>query len=146
MLPYNIRSMCCGMAVQVEPSHQYFLTICCCVTDGSRGAVWQMASGSAYEAKICDWIPPSRKKLLPLMFVDGYRTFMETKQWILAQWGGGLCISGMATATWKTSHVLDGYAQLHTTKNEWRVSPSAHSHESANADDYAEKQCFIAEN
>ena len=28
-----------GMAVGVEPSHQYSVTFCCHVTDGSRGAV-----------------------------------------------------------------------------------------------------------
>ena len=28
-----------GMAVEVEPSHQYSVTFCCCVTDGSRGAI-----------------------------------------------------------------------------------------------------------
>ena len=28
-----------GMAVEVEPSHQYSVPCCCCVTDGSRGAV-----------------------------------------------------------------------------------------------------------
>ena len=27
------------MAVEVEPSCQYSITFCCCVTDGSRGAV-----------------------------------------------------------------------------------------------------------
>ena len=27
-----------GMAVEVEPSHQYPITCCCRVTDGSRGA------------------------------------------------------------------------------------------------------------
>jgi len=26
-----------GMAVEFEPSHQYSITFCCCVTDGSRG-------------------------------------------------------------------------------------------------------------
>ena len=26
-----------GMAVEVEPSHQYSITCCCCVTDGSGG-------------------------------------------------------------------------------------------------------------
>jgi len=30
-----------GMAVKVEPSHQYPITLCCCVTDGSQKAVWQ---------------------------------------------------------------------------------------------------------
>ena len=29
---------CGGMAVEIEPSHQYSITFCCCMTDGSRGA------------------------------------------------------------------------------------------------------------
>ena len=29
-----------GMAVETEPSHQYTIIFCCCVTDGSRGAAW----------------------------------------------------------------------------------------------------------
>lgn len=28
-----------GMAVEAESSHQYSVTRCCCMTDGSRGAV-----------------------------------------------------------------------------------------------------------
>jgi len=28
-----------GMAVEAEPSHQYSITFCCHVTDGSKGAV-----------------------------------------------------------------------------------------------------------
>ena len=28
-----------GMAVEVEPSHQYSVRYCCCTTDGSRSAV-----------------------------------------------------------------------------------------------------------
>jgi len=28
-----------AMAVEAEPSYQYFITFCCHVTDGSRGAV-----------------------------------------------------------------------------------------------------------
>ena len=27
-----------GIAVEAEPSHQYPITFCCCVTDGNRGA------------------------------------------------------------------------------------------------------------
>ena len=48
-----------GMAVAVEPSHQYSVTCRCCVTDGSRGAVWQNGvwHGSACEAEACHWIP-----------------------------------------------------------------------------------------
>jgi len=54
----------CGMAVEAEPSHQHSLACCCCVTDGSRGAVWQNAilHGSAYEAKARHWIPPWRRR------------------------------------------------------------------------------------
>ena len=52
-----------GVAVEVEPSHQYPITFCCCVTDGSRGAVWQNGiwHGRVYEAKGRHWIPPCRK-------------------------------------------------------------------------------------
>ena len=31
----------CGIAVEVEPSHQYPVTCCCHVIDDSRGALWQ---------------------------------------------------------------------------------------------------------
>ena len=51
-----------GMAVKVEPSHQHSIMFCSCVTDGSRAADWQNGiwHGSAYEAKVCHWIPPCR--------------------------------------------------------------------------------------
>jgi len=73
-----------GTAVEVEPSHQHPVTCCCCETDGSRGAVWLNGvwHGSADEAKVWDWIPPLR-------FIDTCWTFMETKQWMSAQWGSG---------------------------------------------------------
>ena len=84
-----------GMAVEVEPSHQYSITYCCHVTDGSRGAAWQNGiwHGSVYEAEGCYWIPLCRKKWHPLTFI-ACRTFMETKQWKWAQWGGGDSDSG----------------------------------------------------
>jgi len=43
-----------GIAVEVEPFHQYFVTFCCRVTDDSRGAVWKNGvwHGSATEAKM----------------------------------------------------------------------------------------------
>ena len=54
-----------GMAAEVEPSHQYPITSCCCycVTDGSRGAVWQNGvwCGNADKAKVCRWIPQCGK-------------------------------------------------------------------------------------
>ena len=52
-----------GMAEEAEPSHQYSVTCCCRVTDGSRGAVWQNGiwHGHAHEAKVCHWIPSCGK-------------------------------------------------------------------------------------
>ena len=52
-----------SMAVGVEPSHQYAITCCWCVTDGSRGAVWPngVQYGSVAEAKVCHWVPPCGK-------------------------------------------------------------------------------------
>ena len=40
MLTSNVRGRCGGMTIEVEPSHQYSVTFCCCRTNGSRGAVW----------------------------------------------------------------------------------------------------------
>ena len=41
------------VAVEAEPSHQFSFTLCCHVTDGSRGALWQNGvwHRSADEAK-----------------------------------------------------------------------------------------------
>ena len=52
-----------GMAVEAECSHQYPITCCCCVTDGSRGAVWQNGvwHKSVDEAKVWNWSPPQRR-------------------------------------------------------------------------------------
>ena len=52
-----------GTAAEVEPSHQYSVTFCCCVTDGSREAVWQNCiwHGSVDETKVHHWIPPYKK-------------------------------------------------------------------------------------
>ena len=64
-----------GMAVVVESSHQYSVTFRYRVTDGSRGAVWQNGvwCGSAYEAKVCHWIPPCGENCThwhPLTFAE----------------------------------------------------------------------------
>ena len=51
------------MTVEAEPSCQYSVTFCCCVTDVSWGAVWQnhIWHGSEYEAKVCHLISSHRK-------------------------------------------------------------------------------------
>jgi len=55
--------------------------------------IWQNGiwCGGAYEAKVCNWIPPWGKRLLPLTLTDAAWMFMKTKQWMLMQWGGGWC-------------------------------------------------------
>jgi len=52
-----------GMAVEAEPSHQYAIPFCRCVTDGSRRAVWHNGvwHGIESQAKVCHWILPWRK-------------------------------------------------------------------------------------
>jgi len=51
------------MAVEVEFSQQYSVTLCCHLTYCSREGVWlnDICHGSMYEAKMCHWIPPCRK-------------------------------------------------------------------------------------
>ena len=56
-----------------------------------------------------------------LTFSDTCWTFLETNQWMWAQWGS-------VKAIWKTSHQM-GMHSCHTTK--WTVSWSAHPHELA---------------
>ena len=48
------------MAVEVEPSHQYSITFCCSVMDGSRGAAWQSGVWHGSETK---WYCSSRQAL-----------------------------------------------------------------------------------
>jgi len=66
-----------GMVVGVEPSHQFAITFHCCVADGSREAVWQNGTwhGSAYEAKVCPWVPPWGNKSVH------WHTPMLTEHW-----------------------------------------------------------------
>ena len=52
-----------------------------------------------------------KKKWHPLTFINAFWMFMETEKWICAQWGSGWCVSAV-TAKWKTSHILEGCAQL----------------------------------
>ena len=52
------------------------------------------------------------KKWCLLMFINICWMFMETKQWMLAQWGGRWCISAVVTVKWKKSHVPGGRADF----------------------------------
>ena len=66
-----------GMAVEAEPSFQYPITCCCCVTDGSRGALWHNGvwCGSARETNVYHWILPCGKngtQWHPSMFAERF--------------------------------------------------------------------------
>ena len=62
MSTHNIRSRCWCYGSRGWTFPPIFHTFCC-VTDGSRGAVWQIGvwHRSVYGAKVCHWIPPCRK-------------------------------------------------------------------------------------
>jgi hypothetical protein len=101
------------MAVEDEPSRQYSVEFCCRATDNSRGTVWQNGvwRGSAYEAKVCNGIPPwgkNRTQWNSSTLAKRLRRPNSGCQHSEAV-GGPFT---MATATWKTSHVPDGHAQL----------------------------------
>ena len=85
-----------------------------------------------------NWIPPSEK--------NGTRwnswTFMQTKQLMWAQWGGGWFVSALGTVTWKTSHVPDSheYFYRHGMKalvHHWQKTI-------ANGGDYVERIVFCS--
>ena len=100
-----------GMAVEVEPSHQYF-TVLLCDRWQQRGSLTKWCLTWKYVwSKGVSLDSSMLKKWHPLAFIDACWMSMETKQWVWAQWGGGWCISTVVTAMWKTSRVLDSLAQ-----------------------------------
>lgn len=90
-----------GMTIEAEHSHQYSVTFCHCVTDGSKRTVWQ---NSIWHWK-CIWCKSvelnssMRKELRSLTCINTYWMFVETKQWMLAQWCGMWCVSVVVTVT-----------------------------------------------
>jgi len=82
------------MAVEAGSSHQYPITFCCCVTDGSRGAVWHdgVWCGSVYETTVWNWISPFAPFDIHwyLMNVDGDRTVdVSTVRWQVVRFRSG---------------------------------------------------------
>jgi len=93
-----------GIAVEVEPSCQYSFTFCCCVTDGSRGAVQQNGvwHGSAYEEKVCnltEFLCAEKIALIDILWcllnISGDQTMdvSTVRQWVVCFSNGG-CNSG----------------------------------------------------
>jgi len=112
-----------GMAVKLEPSHQYPIP-CCCVTDGSRGAVWQngIRHGSVNEVKGWHWILHV-EKIAPtdihrhLLEVSGEQPVdvSRVRQWVVCfsrgnsdmkdkpKWGQLCCLT--AVRPWNGEHL-----------------------------------------
>ena len=127
-LAHNIGLGVGHMAVKVEPSCQYLVTFCHCVTAGSRGAV------SLYSST---W-----KKWYPLVFISACWKFMVTKEW-----DSGWCILAVETVTWKINYVLDSCANFYECNMQCIVH--CWSKCMANSGDYVKSfmlKCIIAEN
>ena len=114
------------------------VSLCCCVTVGSRGAVWQNGNwhGSVYEAKGWDWVP-TREETIPTD-IPWHWTRMETKQWMWAQWRVGA--SFQHWQQWVTSTGADFYkhAVQALVHRRWKCT--------ANSGNYVGKQCVVARN
>ena len=82
------------------------------------------------------------EKIAPSDIVNTCWMFMETKQWMWAQWGCEWCISPVVTLIWRTIHIPDSHAGFYESGiqallhcwQKWR----------ANGGNDVEKQCFIA--
>jgi len=123
-----------GMAVEVEPSRHCFVTHCCCVTDGSRRALWQngIGHGRVDEAKGCHWIPPYRKK-------NGTRYHSMTfaaRLW-RANSNGDSDVKDKACSRWLCRFSRARYARL------LFIAGKKHT---ANSDAYVENKYFAAAN
>ena len=113
-----------GMAVEVEPSHQYSITCCYRVTDGSWGAVWQHGGWhrSVYEAKVCHWIPPYRKNCTLWHSLETLETMNNS-------------MKDRSCSRWPCRFLEAQHAGFFFW---WKYI--------ANGGDYIEKRCFVAEN
>ena len=77
-----------GMAVEVEPSHQYSITCCCVQQMAAEGQSDTVASEMEVQMKqkgVIEFL--MQKKRHPLTFINVCWTFVKTKQWMWAQWG-----------------------------------------------------------
>jgi len=127
-----------GMAVEVEPSHQYAMTLCCCVTDGSR------ADGLTEQSLSWKWVWSKGVSLNSSMWKKWHpwHSFMLAEHWWRPKSGcstvrGGWCISAVVMVTWKTSHVLGSHTDFNKRSMQavvrcwWKCT--------ANGGDYVEK-------
>ena len=87
-LPTTLEADVGGMAVGVEPYWWYSITFCCCVTGGSRAAVWQRISDMEVRMEqrcVIKFLVAEKMKPIGIHRWN----FMEPKQWMWAHWGCG---------------------------------------------------------
>ena len=88
LLAQDVRGGCCSIsrtAVEVEPSHQYSITFCCCVTDSSfldciitSGEMWCLPLWATVKTAVHGavmWIPHQRR--------SSRCSFQRVKWWVL---------------------------------------------------------------
>jgi len=89
-----------GMAVVIELSCQYSITLYCSVTDGSRGAVGY-------------WIPSCGRNGTPWHSSVLAEYLQRPNSGYEHKWGTGWCISAAVMATWKRSRILDDHVDFY---------------------------------
>jgi len=125
------------MAVQAEPSYQYSFTCWCCVTDGSRGAVWQHDI----------WHEVHTKQMHGIKFLHAENVAPTNFHWLLLSIYGDQTMDVSRVRQWlahlgssdSRSHLLVQISATAACKfnDGWKCI--------ANDGDYAEKQCCIAD-
>jgi len=92
-----------GMAVEVEPSHQYSVTFRCHETWQQRGSLTKWClTWKRIGNKWVSLNSSMHKKWHPLTFTDACWMLIETNQWMWMQWGRGWCISAVMTVVTST--------------------------------------------
>ena len=77
-----------GMAVKTEPLHQFSISLLCNRWQ-QRGTLtkWLLTKKCIWSKGVSLNFSICKKKWHPLTFIDVCWVFMETKEWLLAQWG-----------------------------------------------------------
>jgi len=130
-----------GMVVETEPSHQYPITCCCQLTDGSGGAVWQNGSDMEVcmkQRQVTEFLYV--EKMAPIDINQCLLNVSRDQPVAVSMARHGWCISAVTAAT--VDHIL-WYRFLWAQHADCCSSLMKIR---ANGGDYVEEQCFVAEN
>ena len=128
-----------GVAVEVESSHQYLVPFCCCMMDGSRGAVW--LNGLTWK-----WVWSKGVPLNPSMGKNGtnwYSLTLAEHRWRSSSGCERSEVEGGAFQQW-WQRVISAGAGFY----EHGMQVLLHSWQKciANGGGCVENQCFVAVN